>query len=103
MGADTTDQDAPPDDTGEADDLGPSALTITFGFGASVFDRPGDPFEIAARKPAALVAMPAFAGDELEPTRSDGDLSVQACAEDPQVCFNAVRNLPQFQKLVPAY
>jgi deferrochelatase/peroxidase EfeB len=93
VGSDNTDQDAPPDDTGEADDLGPSSLSVTFGLGASLFDRPGDPFGIAARKPAALVAMPTFAGDEIDPARSDGDLAVQACAEDPTVAFHAIRNL----------
>lgn len=102
VGTDNTDQDAPPDDTGEADDLGPASLTVTFGFGASLFDRPGDPFAIAARKPAALVAMPVFAGDEIDPARSDGDLAVQACAEDPQVCFHAIRNLTRIGRGVVA-
>ena len=102
VGTDNTDQDAPPDDTGEADDLGPSSLTVTFGLGASLFDRPGDPFGIAARKPAALVAMPTFAGDEIDAARSDGDLAVQACAEDPQVCFHAIRNLTRIGRGVVA-
>src|SRR5262245_21109051 len=102
VGSDYTDQDAPPDDTGEADDLGPSSLTVTFGLGASLFDRPGDPFRIAARKPGALVAMPTFAGDELDPARSDGDLAVQACAEDPTVAFHAIRNLTRIGRGVVA-
>jgi deferrochelatase/peroxidase EfeB len=102
VGTDNTDQDAPPDDTGEADGLGPAALTVTFGLGPSLFDTPGDPFGIAARKPAALVAMPAFAGDELDPARSDGDLAVQACAEDPTVCFHAIRNLTRIGRGVVA-
>src|SRR5262249_51350138 len=93
VGSDNTDQEAPPDDTGEAGDLDPSSLTVTFGVGASLFDRAGDPFGIAARKPEALVAMPTFAGDEIDPARSDGDIAVQACAEDPTVCFHAIRNL----------
>jgi deferrochelatase/peroxidase EfeB len=100
--SDNTDQEAPPDDTGEADDLGPSSLTVTFGLGASLFNRPGDPFGIAARKPAALVAMPTFAGDELDPARSDGDLAVQACAEDPTVAFHAIRNLTRIGRGVVA-
>jgi deferrochelatase/peroxidase EfeB len=102
VGLHNADQDAPPDDTGEADDLGPSSLTVTFGFGASLFDRPGDPFRIAARKPAALVAMPPFAGDELDPARSDGDLGVQACADDPTVCFHAIRNLTRIGRGIVA-
>ena len=32
-------------------------------------------------------------GEHLDPNRSDGDLCVQACADDPQVAFHAVRNL----------
>jgi deferrochelatase/peroxidase EfeB len=103
VGTDNTDRDAPPDDTGEADDLGPSALTVTLGIGASLFDRPGDPFGIAPRKPAALVAMPAFASDEIDPARSDGDLAVQACADDPQVCFHAIRNLTRIGRGVVAF
>ena len=102
VGADNTDQDAPPDDTGEADGLGAAALTVTFGLGVSLFDKPGDPFTIVARKPAALVAMPTFAGDELDPARSDGDLAVQACAEDPTVCFHAIRNLTRIGRGVVA-
>jgi deferrochelatase/peroxidase EfeB len=102
VGTDNTDQDAPPDDTGEADDVGAAALTVTFGFGASLFDRAGDPFRIAASKPAALVAMPTFANDELDPARSDGDLAVQACANDPQVCFHAIRNLTRIGRGVVA-
>ena len=37
--------------------------------------------------------MPEFNGDQLEEARSGGDLSVQACADDPQVAFHAVRQL----------
>jgi deferrochelatase/peroxidase EfeB len=93
VGNDNTDQEAPPDDTGEAAGLGPASLTLTFGFGPSLFGRAGDPFGIAARKPAALAPFPVFAGDELEPERSDGDIGVQACANDPQITFHAIRNL----------
>lgn len=32
-------------------------------------------------------------GDRLDPARCGGDLCVQACADDPQVAFHAVRNL----------
>src|SRR5262249_43144858 len=47
----------------------------------------------AARRPAALCELPAFGDDALDPATSGGDLCVQACADDPQVAFHAVRNL----------
>jgi deferrochelatase/peroxidase EfeB len=102
IGTDNDDQDSPPDDTGEAQDLGPESLTLTFGFGASLFDRPGDPFRIAARKPAALVPMPVFARDELRPEISDGDIAIQACANDPTVAFHAIRDLARIGRGVVA-
>jgi deferrochelatase/peroxidase EfeB len=83
-------QIAPPDDTGEALDLTPANLTVTFGFGPTLFD---DRFGLAAQKPTALTALPDLPGDALDRDRSDGDLCVQACANDPQVAFHAVRNL----------
>ncbi|MEZ0076008.1 iron uptake transporter deferrochelatase/peroxidase subunit [Planotetraspora sp. GP83] len=82
--------EAPPDDTGEALGLPPSGLTLTVGFGASLFD---GRFGLAGRKPAALADLPAFPGEELEPDISGGDLCVQACAHDPQVAVHAIRNL----------
>jgi len=82
---------APPVDTGEALSLPPARLTITFGFGPSLFER--SDLGLAARRPAPLQRIPAFPGDALDPARSDGDLCVQACADDPQVAFHAVRNL----------
>ena len=86
--------DAPPDDTGEAIGLPPAGLTITFGFGPSLFRAEGtDRFGLAARQPAALQRPPHFPGDNLDPDFSDGDLCVQACADDPQVAVHAVRNL----------
>ncbi|SFC40551.1 deferrochelatase/peroxidase EfeB [Nocardioides terrae] len=85
----------PPDDTGEAIGLPPSGLTITFGFGPGLFrsEDGKDRFGLAAKQPAALKTLPHFPGDMLEPTRSGGDLCVQACADDPQVAVHAIRNL----------
>jgi deferrochelatase/peroxidase EfeB len=86
---------APPDDTGEALGLSASRLTITFGFGPSLFMTTDgvDRFGLGARQPASLVRLPLFPGDKLSPARSDGDLCVQACADDPQVAVHAIRNL----------
>ena len=81
---------APPDDTGEAAGLPAAGLTLTVGFGPSLFDQR---FGLADHRPAALTPLPPLPGDELDPARCGGDLAVQACAEDPQVAYHAVRNL----------
>ncbi|MFF8590280.1 iron uptake transporter deferrochelatase/peroxidase subunit [Streptomyces sp. NPDC015220] len=81
--------EAPPDDTGEALGLPPSRLTLTIGFGPSLFDR----FGLGNRRPAALVDLPKFPGDNLDRSRTGGDLCIQACADDPQVAVHAIRNL----------
>ncbi len=84
----------PPGDTGEAQDLGPHGLTLTVGFGPSLFaGEKGRRLAIAHRRPEALRRLPLFAFDLLEEAISDGDLCVQACAEDPQVAVHAIRNL----------
>jgi deferrochelatase/peroxidase EfeB len=82
--------DAPPEDTGEALGLPPAGLTLTVGFGASLFD---DRFGLAAQKPAALADLPHFIGDDLDEAISGGDLCIQACAYDEQVALHAVRQL----------
>lgn len=87
--------DAPPDDTGEALDLPPGGLTLTFGFGPTLFRAADgtDRFGIAGKRPAALVDLPHFPGDALLDALTGGDLCVQACSEDPQVAVHAIRNL----------
>jgi deferrochelatase/peroxidase EfeB len=80
----------PPTDTGEAYGLSPASLTATIGLGPSLF---GDRFGLAARRPAVFTDLPPLNGDNLDPRLHGGDLSVQACADDPQVCYHAVRNL----------
>jgi deferrochelatase/peroxidase EfeB len=80
----------PPADTGEAVGLGPSQLTITVGFGPSLFgSRSRSRFGFGRRRPSALHRLPPFRGENLDRARSDGDLCVQACADDPQVAFHA--------------
>ncbi|MGW6909842.1 iron uptake transporter deferrochelatase/peroxidase subunit [Streptomyces sp. NPDC054940] len=94
--------EAPPDDTGEALGLKPSRLTLTIGFGPSLFEKYGEAFGIADARPEALAELPKFAGDNLDRSRSGGDLCVQACADDPQVAVHAIRNLARigFGKVV---
>jgi len=90
----TPDASDPPADSGEAVGLNPSRLTLTFGFGPELFSLNGeDRYGLAARRPAALVDLPRFAGDELVAGQCGGALCIQACANDPQVAFHAVRQL----------
>ncbi|MFD6115790.1 iron uptake transporter deferrochelatase/peroxidase subunit [Streptomyces yangpuensis] len=83
--------EAPPTDTGEALGLKASRLTLTVGFGPGLFAK--DRFGLEDRRPAALVDLELFPGDNLDPARSGGDLCVQACADDPQVAVHAIRQL----------
>lgn len=88
------DAEEPPDDTGEALGLPASGLTITIGLGPSLFENEeGDRYGIAALRPSGLERLPAFLGDDLDPAQSQGDLCIQACADDPQVAVHAIRNL----------
>ncbi|MET8780811.1 iron uptake transporter deferrochelatase/peroxidase subunit [Streptomyces sp. NPDC004589] len=81
--------EAPPDDTGEAVGLKPSRLTLTIGFGPSFFEK----FGLAGRRPEALVDLPRFPGENMDTSRTGGDLCIQACSDDPQVAVHAIRNL----------
>jgi deferrochelatase/peroxidase EfeB len=84
----------PPQDTGEALSSPPARLTITIGLGTELFEQHGeDRLGLRARMPAGLAPIGPLPGDQLDPARSGGDLCVQACADDPQVAFHAVRNL----------
>ena len=88
---------AAPADSGETLGLPPCRLTITVGFGPSLFSKDGDDrFGLARHRPEALVDLPRFVGDQLMPERTGGDLSVQACGNDPQATMHAVR---QFMRL----
>ncbi|MGH8960419.1 MAG: iron uptake transporter deferrochelatase/peroxidase subunit [Jatrophihabitantaceae bacterium] len=95
VGAVDTSPQAPPLDTGEAMGLSASQLTITVGFGPSLFD---ERFGLRPHAPAALAALPALPGDYLDPEISNGDLCVQACANDPQVAFHVIRNFARLAR-----
>jgi deferrochelatase/peroxidase EfeB len=87
----------PPGDTGEVFGLSPASLTVTIGLGPSVF---GERFGLASHKPAVFSPLPRLNGDTLDPKFTGGDLSVQACADDPQVCYHAVRNLARLGRSI---
>lgn len=89
-GTENSDPLLPPEDTGEAVGLGPADLTITVGFGPSLFD---ERFGLERERPDELRPIPHLPADELDPKISNGDICVQACANDPQVAFHAVRNM----------
>ncbi|MFF3848590.1 iron uptake transporter deferrochelatase/peroxidase subunit [Streptomyces sp. NPDC002328] len=75
------------DDTDVARDAGPSSLTVTFGFGHSFFARTG----LEKQRPVSLDPLPAFSSDQLDRSRSEGDLWVQIGANDALVAFHALR------------
>ncbi|MFJ4850699.1 MULTISPECIES: iron uptake transporter deferrochelatase/peroxidase subunit [unclassified Streptomyces] len=80
---------APAGDDQIALDAGPAALTVTFGFGRSFFDRTG----LRSKQPEALAPLPPFSADALDPRRGEGDLWIQIGADDPLVAFHALRVL----------
>jgi len=89
-----SDAGTPPLDSGEVLGLPSRRLTLTFGFAPTMFEQAGkDRFGLRSRKPAALVALPRFNGDQLVEAQSGGDLCIQACADDSQVAFHAIRQL----------
>ena len=95
FGAGSANYDAPPEDTGEAVGLPVAGLTVTVGFGPTLFSSSTgeDRFGLLSRKPTELVNLPHFAADDLDAASSGGDLCIQACANDPQVTVHAIRNL----------
>jgi deferrochelatase/peroxidase EfeB len=75
-------------------ELGPARLTVTIGLGTGLFSKDGeDRYGLASRRPAALVDLPRFPNDQLIAQKTGGDLTLQACADDPEVAFHAVREL----------
>jgi deferrochelatase/peroxidase EfeB len=82
-------------DTGEALNLGPAALSVTVGLGPRVFT---DTYGLAAQRPPLLRELKRLPSDAFDPRLTGGDLSLQACADDPQVAYHAIRDLARIAK-----
>jgi deferrochelatase/peroxidase EfeB len=68
----------------------PASMTITFGFGPSVFD---ERFGLGPMRPPALVDIPPFPHDQLIEARCNGDLGVQVCSDDKVAALASMRAL----------
>ena len=79
----------PPSDTGETVGLNPYRLTLTFGVSASFLTKLG----LEKKRPKLFRDLPAFPMEQLREQYTGGDIVIQACADDEQVAFHAVRNL----------
>lgn len=88
---DTSNGYVPPIDTGDSLNLHAENLTITFGVGPSLFEHSA--LNWYSKKPTELKDLPHFPKDQLQERWTGGDICIQACADDPQVAFHAVRNL----------
>jgi deferrochelatase/peroxidase EfeB len=83
--------DDPPPDSGILGPINaPDELTVTIAFGASLFDRR---YGLQALRPRGLERMPNFAHDNLDPSRSHGDLLLSVCAGERDTVVHTVREL----------
>lgn len=67
--------------------LGPARLTVTVGFGPTLFQK----LKLEARAPKSFAKLPAFDIDKLKPEFSDGDVLIQVSCDDPIVLSHASR------------
>jgi deferrochelatase/peroxidase EfeB len=83
--------DDPPPDSGilGAYDA-PDSLTVTVAFGHTLFDHR---YGLAHKKPGQLTEMLPFALDELDPSRTGGDLLLSICAGQRDTVVHTVREL----------
>ena len=79
----------PPSDTGETVGLNPYRLTLTFGVSADFLKKMG----LEKKRPKEFRDLPPFPKEQLQEKYTGGDIVIQACADDGQVAFHAVRNL----------
>lgn len=83
--------DAPPYDSGIlGPTVAPGGLTITIGFGASLFD---DRYGLQGKRPEKLERMPPFAGEDLDASQTHGDVLLQICANQRDTVVHALREL----------
>ncbi|OKL53183.1 hypothetical protein BSZ39_10850 [Bowdeniella nasicola] len=72
----------------------PASLTVTVGFGPTLFDKLG----IADKRPSWLAQLPAYPIDQLRDEFTGGDLVVQVCSDDPITATHAARVLAKEAK-----
>ena len=70
--------------------VSPDALTVTIGFGASLFDQR---YGLASHRPLGLRPMPAFPDDDLDQSECHGDVIVQLCANTEETLLHALRDV----------
>lgn len=120
-GSNESDQNFPPQNTGEMgfDTLSSGHLSIMVGVGASLFATPNkqDRFGLLKYKPIALKSMPTnLVGDRLNPALLGGDIFLQISSDHPLLNLHAIRDIllytrgqfkpiwmqPGFQRFFPA-
>lgn len=79
----------PPKDTGEVLGLNPYRLTLTFGISPSFLKK----MNLEDKNLPEFKDLPKFAREQLQDKYTGGDICIQACADDEQVAFHAIRNL----------
>ena len=79
----------PPSDTGETVGLNPHRLTLTFGCVCQFLEKD----ELGKQASSIVQGFTAIPKEQLRENILVGDIVIQACADDEQVAFHAIRNL----------